>query len=63
VVASVTGLNDQHAYIDTTRAPELAVGDLLICGILHPCTAFDKWRKVPMVDDDYRVVEIVETLF
>jgi len=32
-------------------APELEVGDRLICGILHPCTAFDKWRKVPMVDD------------
>jgi D-serine dehydratase len=63
VVASVVGLNDQHAYIDTTAAPELAVGDVLICGIIHPCTAFDKWRKVPMVDDDYRVVEIVETFF
>ena len=63
VVASVTGLNDQHAYIDTTNAPELAVGDRLICGIRHPCTAFDKWRKVPMVDDGYKVVEIVETFF
>ena len=63
VVASVTGLNDQHAYLDTTAAPELEVGDRLICGILHPCTAFDKWRKVPMVDDDHRVVEIIETFF
>jgi D-serine dehydratase len=63
VVASVTGLNDQHAYIDTTSAPELAVGDRLICGIRHPCTAFDKWRKVPMVDDTYKVTEIVETFF
>jgi D-serine dehydratase len=63
VVASVTGLNDQHAFIDTTSAPELAVGDRLICGIRHPCTAFDKWRKVLMVDDGYKVVEIVETFF
>jgi D-serine dehydratase len=63
IVASVTGLNDQHAYLDTTAAPELEVGDRLICGILHPCTAFDKWRKVPMVDDYHRVVEIIETFF
>jgi D-serine dehydratase len=63
VVAPVTGLNDQHAYLDTTSAPELEVGDRLICGIRHPCTAFDKWRKVPMVDDNYRVVEVVETFF
>ena len=63
VVASVTALNDQHAYLDTTAAPELEVGDRLICGILHPCTAFDKWRQVPMVDDDRRVVEIIETFF
>jgi D-serine dehydratase len=63
VVASVTGLNDQHAYLDTTAAPELEVGDVLICGIRHPCTAFDKWRQVPMVDDDHRIVEIIETFF
>ena len=63
MVASVTGLNDQHAYLETVQAPEVEVGDRLICGIRHPCSAFDKWRKVPMVDDDYRVVEIIETFF
>jgi D-serine dehydratase len=63
VTASVTGLNDQHAHIDTTEAPELEVGDRLICGIRHPCTAFDKWRTVLMVDDAYDVVDVVETIF
>ena len=63
VAATVTGLNDQHAYIDTADAPELAVGDRLVCGIRHPCTAFDKWRQVLMLDDGYRVVEVVETFF
>jgi D-serine dehydratase len=63
VAASVTGLNDQHAYIDTTSAPELEVGDRLVCGIRHPCTAFDKWRTVLMVDDGYEVVDIVDTFF
>jgi D-serine dehydratase len=63
VTASVTGVNDQHAYIDTTSAPEVEVGDRLVCGIRHPCTAFDKWRTVLMVDDGYEVVDVVETFF
>ena len=63
VAGAVTALNDQHAYIDATGAPELEVGDRLICGIVHPCTAFDKWRRLPMVDDEYRVVEIIDTYF
>jgi D-serine dehydratase len=63
IVGSVTALNDQHAYIDIGKAPEVQVGHRLICGIRHPCTAFDKWRRVLMVDDDYTVVEIVDTFF
>ncbi len=63
VAGSVTALNDQHAHIDTGKAPEVRVGDRLICGIRHPCTAFDKWRQVLMVDDDHTVVEIVDTFF
>jgi D-serine dehydratase len=61
--ASVSSLNDQHAYIDIVNAPEVAVGDILVCGVRHPCTAFDKWRTLLMVDDAYKVVEVVETFF
>jgi D-serine dehydratase len=39
------------------------VGDLLACGISHPCTAFDKWRLIPVVDDDYTVVDAIATFF
>lgn len=58
----VTGLNDQHAYLrwdvgDAAEAP--AVGDRIGLGISHPCTTFDKWHWMPMVDDDYRVVDAV----
>jgi D-serine deaminase-like pyridoxal phosphate-dependent protein len=42
---------------------DLAVGDLLRFGISHPCTAFDKWRDIPVVDDDYRVVDAYHTYF
>jgi D-serine deaminase-like pyridoxal phosphate-dependent protein len=32
-------------------------------GISHPCTAFDKWRVIPLVDDDYRIVDLLHTYF
>jgi D-serine deaminase-like pyridoxal phosphate-dependent protein len=59
----VTSLNDQHAYVRLPEADPLAVGDLVGCGISHPCTAFDKWRLIPVVDDDYTVVDAVATFF
>jgi D-serine deaminase-like pyridoxal phosphate-dependent protein len=60
VTASVTKLNDHHTYL---AAGGLAPGDLIRFGISHPCTAFDKWRHIPVVDDDHRVVDILETYF
>jgi D-serine deaminase-like pyridoxal phosphate-dependent protein len=33
------------------------------CGISHPCTTFDKWRLLPVVDDDGAVVDAVHTFF
>ncbi|MEQ7008872.1 amino acid deaminase [Actinopolymorpha sp. B17G11] len=63
VGAVVSALNDQHAFIDLPRDAEVAVGDLVAFGISHPCTAFDKWRVIPVLDDDDRIVEIAHTLF
>jgi D-serine dehydratase len=60
---SVYDLNDQHAYVRVPADDPLAVGDLLACGVSHPCTAFDKWRLVPIVDDAYTVVDAVHTFF
>lgn len=59
----VTALNDQHAYLRTTEGADLAVGDMIGCAISHPCTTFDKWRFLPIVDDDYDVVDAVATYF
>jgi D-serine dehydratase len=61
--ASITALNDQHAYMKIEESEELRVGDLVGCGISHPCTAFDKWRLIPVVDDRYRVIDAVLTYF
>ena len=61
--ARVVEIHDQHAFLEIDPADPLAVGDLVGFGISHPCTTFDKWRVIPIVDDDYRVVEIAETMF
>lgn len=61
--ASIFALNDQHAYMKLDMAEDLRVGDLVGCGISHPCTAFDKWRLIPVVDDGYRVLDAVLTYF
>jgi D-serine dehydratase len=62
----VTGLNDQHAYLRwdaTDEASAPAVGDRVGLGISHPCTTFDKWHWMPLVDDAYRVVDAVSLHF
>jgi D-serine deaminase-like pyridoxal phosphate-dependent protein len=58
----VTALNDQHAFCRSS-AGALEVGDLLGCGISHPCSAFDRWRAIAVLDDDDRVVDAVATYF
>jgi D-serine dehydratase len=60
---TVTAMNDQHAYLSLPAGSPIAVGDLLGCGIIHPCTAFDKWRRIALVDENYQVLEIIETCF
>jgi D-serine dehydratase len=60
-------MNDQHAYLRLPEGhaigAELAVGDLIGCGISHPCTTFDKWPLILAVDDDYSVRHAVNTFF
>ncbi|MEV4349600.1 alanine racemase [Actinoplanes sp. NPDC049596] len=58
----VTKLNDHHTYLSTGEAA-LTPGDLIRFGISHPCTAFDKWRHIPVIDEDRRVVDVLETYF
>ncbi|HVH12679.1 MAG TPA: hypothetical protein VM759_06495 [Longimicrobium sp.] len=59
----VTGMNDQHAFVRVPPGSELAVGDMVACGISHPCTTFDKWKVLFVVSDDYDVVSAVRTFF
>ncbi|MDR8409742.1 alanine racemase [Nonomuraea sp. 3-1Str] len=57
---AVTRMQDQHTVV---QADGLRPGDLLAFGISHPCTAFDKWRVLPVVDRDYRIVGEITTHF
>jgi len=56
-------VDDQHAYLDVDPACDVAVGDQVGLGISHPCTTFDKWRVIWVVDDAYDVVDAVTTRF
>ena len=59
----VTRLNDHHAFVSVRPGAALAPGDLICFGISHPCTAFDKWQVIPVVDDDYTVIDLIRTYF
>ncbi|CDG82465.1 alanine racemase [Janthinobacterium agaricidamnosum] len=61
----ISALNDQHAYLrwEGDDRAGLQVGGLVALGIAHPCTTFDKWRWMPVVDDDYSVVDAVTISF
>ncbi|XVQ10765.1 amino acid deaminase [Spirillospora sp. CA-255316] len=62
--ARVTALNDQHAFL---RGADVEVGDVVRLGLSHPCTAFDKWTLIPVIDDADAeqpvVVDFVRTWF
>jgi len=59
----LTTLYDQHAKLELPAETELVPGDLVGCTISHPCTTFDKWPVVFVLDDEDRVVEALKTFF
>ncbi|MBV0894587.1 alanine racemase [Microbacterium sp. NC79] len=62
---AITALNDQHAFARGAGATALAIGDVVRLGLSHPCTAFDKWRFIPVVEsaESDLVVDLIATLF
>ncbi|MEU8998990.1 amino acid deaminase [Streptomyces caniferus] len=60
---TVTGLSDQHAWVSTERAGDLEVGDWVGLGLSHPCTSFDKWQLIPLVEQDGTVTDYIRTFF
>ena len=66
--AQVSAMNDQHTYVRVTEPADvqaLSVGSVVALGLSHPCTAFDKWRVLPVVEsaESDVVVDLVRTFF
>jgi D-serine deaminase-like pyridoxal phosphate-dependent protein len=66
---AVSKMMDQHAFLhfDPAGPQPVRVGDIVRFGLSHPCTAFDKWGLIPVIDDadaaDPRVVDLLRTFF
>lgn len=59
----VLKLSDQHAWLETDSAEDVEVGDWVALGMSHPCTIFEKWPLIPVVEADGTVTEYVRTFF
>jgi D-serine dehydratase len=60
---NLTKMMDQHAYLDIAEGDDIEVGDMIGFDISHPCLTFDKWRTLPVLDENYQVIDVVETFF
>jgi D-serine dehydratase len=59
----VVQLNDQHAHVLVPTESPLRPGDMVALGISHPCTTFDKWQAMFLVDEAYDIVGAIRTFF
>ncbi|MBL3467074.1 amino acid deaminase, partial [Klebsiella pneumoniae] len=57
------GIMDQHCMLRLAPGSDVQVGDILLFGTSHPCLTFDKWKTLLLVDDDYNVLDELDTLF
>ncbi|WP_090012341.1 amino acid deaminase [Lentzea albidocapillata] len=60
--ARITALNDQHAFLQLGAEATVRVGDWIGLGLSHPCTVFDKWQLIPVVQGT-TVVDLIRTYF
>ena len=62
----IVAVNDQHAFLTIQPGSDIRVGDVVRLGLSHPCTAFDKWRWIPVVapdETDPVVIDLIRTYF
>jgi D-serine dehydratase len=59
----VDGLNDQHALVRLPEDSPVQVGDLVGFGVSHPCTTFDRWPLLFLIDETGTVVDGIQTYF
>ena len=54
---------DQHLFVRVEPAADVRAGDVVAFDLSHPCTAFDKFRFIAMVDDRFDVRSGILTFF
>lgn len=60
---TTTGIMDQHAMLKLEQGTDVQVGDILVFSTSHPCLTFDKWKALHLVDENYNLLETLETAF
>lgn len=60
--AEVFELNDHHGFLRLAPSADVRVGDVLVLGSAQPCCTFDRWRSIPVLDAEDRIVDVVRTL-
>jgi len=61
--ARIERVSDQHAMVALPDGAGVRVGDIVALSPSHPCTTFDKWRAIHVVDEATTVLETVRTYF
>ena len=61
--ARIERVSDQHAMVALPDGADVRVGDVVALSPSHPCTTFDKWRAIHVVDEATTVLETVRTYF
>jgi D-serine dehydratase len=60
---ALTKLMDQHACLQIAPGDDIRVGDMIGFDISHPCLTFDRWRVISVINNQYQVVDLVQTFF
>lgn len=59
----IVAVNDQHAHMKFPAELDIRYGDLIGLGVSHPCTTFDRWQLLYIVDDNYTIRSALRTYF
>ncbi|MDF3126005.1 amino acid deaminase [Rheinheimera sp. 1928-s] len=54
---------DQHAFWSYDERVQPQIGDIVLLSTSHPCLTFDKWRTLWVVDENYNLLQEVDTYF
>lgn len=54
---------DQHLFVGIAPDADVRTGDVMSFDLSHPCTAFDKFRFIPLVNDKFDIGDGILTFF